>query len=172
MRSSCAPPVTAMTVLLASLKSVSSVAAQKMGATGIPVASCSAFASASALNALDSVYIGPPKSPGCCPVVTTTPFPAATELNRSFALSGRLDGGLEPGEPVPRRHRIARTRAAARHADGLAWLRLIPSCRSVARDRCRGERISGERLRDDAGIHLRLANRMVRGEFSVQAAPV
>jgi hypothetical protein len=75
-----------MTVLLASLKSVSSVAAQKTGATGTPVASWREFANASAVNAFANVYIGPPKSPGCWPVVTTTPRPAATESSRSFAL--------------------------------------------------------------------------------------
>ena len=55
MRSTCAPPGTEMTVLLASLKSVSSVAAQNTGATGTFVASWTASAKASTLRALESV---------------------------------------------------------------------------------------------------------------------
>src|ERR1700730_18148803 len=86
MRSSCAPPEIETIVLLASLKSVSSVAAQNTGATGTPVASWSESATASALSALDSVYIGPPKRPGCWPVVTTTPRPALDASSLSLAL--------------------------------------------------------------------------------------
>ena len=55
MRSNCAPPTVPTTVLLASLKSVSSVAAQKTGATGMPVLRWSASASANTLSAFDSV---------------------------------------------------------------------------------------------------------------------
>src|SRR3954467_11361949 len=85
MRRSRGPPVTDTTVLLASLKSVSSVAAQNTGATGTPIACSRALANASALSAFDSVLVGPPDKPGSRPVVTTPPRPFADASSLCFA---------------------------------------------------------------------------------------
>ena len=64
----------------------------------LPSSSATIFgsASASALSAFSNVYIGPPKSPGCCPVVTTMPFAAATRSSRSAAAPDGSSAGRRP----------------------------------------------------------------------------
>src|SRR5687768_10336504 len=94
-----APSRVATTVTDASAKSESSVAAQNTAATGNPVRSSRAFASASAEKAFHHVYNGPPNRPGCCPVVTTNPDVAA-RLRRSPPPAGPNAGASALSQSV------------------------------------------------------------------------
>src|SRR4029077_1843529 len=94
-------PRDATHVVLASAKSVSSVAAQNTGATGTPVAFSIASASASTPIALDQVYVGPADTPGCCPVVTTTPWAAAFRRRSAAGPSGAIAGHSALSQSAP-----------------------------------------------------------------------
>ncbi len=117
-RSSRAPPSSATETPAASSKSASSVAAQNTGATGMPSTSCSTSAWARALSALLNVISGPPKRPGCCPVVTSTPFCCAARRNRSPAAPrGAIAGSSSASQ---RESTLAATpRAYAAHSPGV-----------------------------------------------------
>ena len=115
-RSSSTPPERATTVTAASAKSASSVAAQNTAAVGMPVRASISSASASALIALLHVYKGPPKSPGCCPVVTTTPPWRLTRSSRAAAAPVGMIAGSSASHRVGHPASRARARASARHS--------------------------------------------------------